>query len=82
MNQNQPNPFRNQTSIGYTLPANSPIELILRDEAGRVLQVIKRDGKAGYNEIQLNELETAPGFIYYQLITQSGTKSKKMIRVE
>ncbi len=80
--QNQPNPFRNQTSIGYTLPVNSSVELILRDEAGRVIQVIKQDGKAGYNVIQLNELETAPGFIYYQLITKFGTKSKKMIRVE
>ena len=82
LKQNQPNPFRNQTSIGYTLPANSSVELILRDEAGRVIQVIKQDGKAGYNVIQLNELETAPGFIYYQLITEFGTKSKKMIRVE
>ena len=82
LEQNQPNPFRNQTSIGYTLSSSSPVELVLRDEAGRVIQVIKQDGKSGYNIIPLNELETAPGFIYYQLITKFGTKSKKMIRVE
>ena len=80
--QNQPNPFRSQTSIGYTLPNNSPVELILRDEAGRVIQVVKQDGKAGYNLIPLDDLDMAPGFIYYQLITKFGTKSKKMIRVE
>ena len=82
LEQNQPNPFRNQTSIGYTLSSSSPVELVLRDEAGRVIQVIKQDGKSGYNIIPLNELETAPVFIYYQLITKFGTKSKKMIRVE
>jgi len=80
--QNEPNPFQGQTSIGYTLPADSEIELILRDEAGRVLRVIKEVGKAGRNQIQLNELDLPAGFIYYQLNTKYGTKSKKMLRIE
>jgi len=77
--QNKPNPFTKQTTVGYQLPKASPIELILRDEAGRVIQVIKQDGKAGYNEIQINNLEGASGFIYYQLNSKFGVASKKMI---
>jgi len=47
-----------------------------------VLRVIKEAGKAGRNQIQLNELDLPAGFIYYQLNTKYGTKSKKMLRVE
>ena len=61
------------------MPEASPIELILRDEAGRIIQVIKQDGEAGYNEIQINNLEGASGFIYYQLNSKFGAASKKMI---
>jgi len=71
-----------QTSIDYVLPGDSEIELILRDETGRVLRVIKEAGKAGRNQIQLNELDLPAGFIYYQLNTKYGTKAKKMLRVE
>ena len=80
--QNEPNPFQGQTSIGYVLPGDSDIELILRDETGRVLRVIKEAGKAGSNQIQLDELDVPAGFIYYQLNTKYGTKSKKMLRIE
>jgi len=87
--QNEPNPFKEVTTIAYLLPGDSEIlpgdseiELILRDEAGRVLRVIKQDGKAGPNQIQLSELDLPAGFIYYQLNTKFGTKSKKMLRIE
>ena len=80
--QNEPNPFQGQTSIGYVLPGDSEIELILRDETGRVLRVMKEAGKAGVNQIQLNELDLPAGFIYYQLNTKYGTKAKKMLRLE
>ncbi|MFK7982173.1 MAG: hypothetical protein AB8G86_19490 [Saprospiraceae bacterium] len=80
--QNHPNPFPDKTEIGFYLPGDSEIQLILRDEAGRVLRTIKANRKAGYNTIQLNEEELANGFIYYQLSTKFGTKAKKMLKLK
>ena len=80
--QNEPNPYHNSTTIKYFLPADDATTLVLRDEAGRVLQVIQQDGKAGLNDIQLKELTLPAGFIYYQLTTRFGTKSKKMLQLK
>jgi len=80
--QNRPNPFKRSTMISYQLPDNSDVRLILRNEAGSVLQVIKEEGKAGYNTIDLKDIDLPRGFIYYQLTTKFGTKAKKMIRLE
>jgi len=80
--QNQPNPFQDRTTIGFYLPGDSDIELILRDETGRILKVVKQAKKAGYNAIQLEEADLTNGFIYYQLSTKYGTKAKKMLRLK
>ncbi len=80
--QNEPNPFQGMTTIGYTLPDDSETYLVLRDETGRVLQVMKQEGKAGSNQFQIRELDLPSGFIYYQLATKFGMKSKKMLRIE
>ena len=80
--QNQPNPFHDKTVIGFNLPEDSEVELILRDETGRVLKTIKQNGTAGYNTIQLEMGELSNGFIYYQLSTKFGTKAKKMIQLK
>ena len=80
--QNQPNPFHDRTMIGFYLPGDSDIELILRDETGRVLKSIKDFRTAGYNTIQLEKEELTNGFIYYQLQTEFGTKAKKMLQLK
>jgi len=79
--QNQPNPFHDKTMIGFYLPGDSEVQLVLRDEAGRVLKTIKEVRKAGSNTIQLDKEELTNGFIYYQLSTKYGTKVKKMVKL-
>ena len=80
--QNQPNPFQDRTMIGFYLPGDSEVQLILRDETGRVLRTIKEERQAGYNAIQLEEAQLPNGFIYYQLSTKFGTKAKKMLQLK
>ncbi len=80
--QNQPNPFHDKTMIGFYLPGDSEVQLILRDETGRVLKTIKENRKAGRNTIQLDKEELTNGFIYYQLSSKFGTKVKKMIKLQ
>jgi len=79
--QNQPNPFYDKTLIGFYLPGDSEVQLVLRDEAGRVLKTIKEARKAGYNTIPLDKETLTNGFIYYQLSSKFGTKVKKMVKL-
>ncbi len=79
--QNEPNPFNAQTTIGFHLPGNSEVELILRDDTGRVIKQLKENREAGLNYIQIEELENNKGLIYYQLITDYGIQSKKMLQL-
>jgi hypothetical protein len=80
--QNQPNPFFDHTNIGFYLPGDSEIQLILRDETGRILKTIQEDRKAGYNTIRIQKEEVTNGFIYYQLHTKFGVKAKKMLQIK
>ncbi|MEM1119957.1 MAG: hypothetical protein AAGJ18_05875, partial [Bacteroidota bacterium] len=80
--QNQPNPFHKTTSIGFYLPSESEVELILRDETGRVLRTIKADKQAGYNTIEINQADLTNGFIYYQLNSKFGSKARKMLKLK
>ncbi|MEM6318586.1 MAG: SdrD B-like domain-containing protein [Bacteroidota bacterium] len=80
--QNQPNPFNDRTEIGFYLPGDSEVHLVLRDEIGRILGEYKAERKAGYNVIEVDGEQLTNGFIYYQLSTKFGTKSKKMLRLD
>jgi len=80
--QNEPNPFKSETSISFYLPEDSAIEMIFRDEAGRVLKTIKEDRKAGLNSIHFDEKDFARGLIFYQLDTKFGAQNRKMLRLE
>ncbi|MEM1122207.1 MAG: T9SS type A sorting domain-containing protein [Bacteroidota bacterium] len=79
--QNEPNPFEEKTMIRFVLPQDSEIELTFRDEAGRLLRSVKEFRKAGFNEFEYGDKDLASGLIIYQLKTDWGTQTKKMIRV-
>ena len=81
--QNQPNPFNQHTIIGFELPQNSAVQLQVFDVAGKQLQLIEGDYSKGYNTIELNTANlNASGVLYYQLHTQFGSLTKKMMVVE
>jgi len=79
--QNTPNPFQGATSIKFFLPEASDIQLILRDEMGRIIYTLKDSHPKGYNTINLDKKHLTNGFIYYQLTSKFGTKSKKMLKL-
>ncbi len=76
--QNIPNPFEQETTIGFNLPEKTTVTLRIIDINGN--EVISTEGEydAGYNEIPL-QLNISPGIYYYQLITPYGRVSKRMI---
>ena len=81
--QNQPNPFKGETLIGFNLPQAADVTIKIHDVNGRTLKLI-RDGFAkGYNAITVNSAELpAVGVLYYTVETADFTATKKMIIVE
>lgn len=78
--QNQPNPFKKETNIGFVLPEPASGRLTIFDLSGKVLKTISQDFSGGYNEIQIERTELPiGGVLYYQLETATHTATKKMI---
>ena len=81
--QNQPNPFRNETVIGFNLPQASAATLTIYDVSGKVLRLIDGDYAKGYNEVSINRSElSGSGVLYYTLETDSDSATKRMILIE
>jgi hypothetical protein len=78
--QNEPNPFSDQTVIGFDLPDAMPATFTVYDLHGRVLHRIEGNYAQGFNEIVLKgkELKVA-GAYYYRLNAGDFTASKKLI---
>jgi len=79
--QNRPNPFNGSTAIGFELPKTTDGELVIYDQLGRKVKSYNATYQAGYNEIQVDDLQSA-GVYYYELITKTHRATRKMIILE
>jgi len=78
--QNQPNPFMGETQIGFNLPEAMQATLEFYDVTGRQLFQTSQNFAKGYHEIPVSRADlNASGVIYYQLHTEEGSLTKKMI---
>lgn len=78
--QNVPNPFREQTTIGFYVPEPGKVELRIHDAAGRTLQQFSGFRSAGYHQFTIQRSDLSkPGLMYYTLITGGYTATRKMI---
>lgn len=78
--QNQPNPFKTETVVGFTLEATEFATLTVHDLSGRILLEVAGTYEQGYNEIVINRTDLqASGVVYYQLATETGSATRKMI---
>jgi len=76
--QNKPNPFQNETIIGFELPNASAATLTIMDVSGRILKVVNNNYQKGYHEILIKDLNYT-GVLYYELQTPNGTVTRKMV---
>ncbi len=82
LEQNRPNPFREETTIGFVLPEAMTATLTVYDVTGRVLRSIKGDYAKGYQTVQLLKQNLAGhAILYYRLDAKDFTATKKMILV-
>lgn len=81
--QNQPNPFAEYTTISFNLPESGLAELRIFDLAGKELKTISQRFTKGFNLISLDRSDLlSSGVLYYQLNTDFGSLTKKMILIE
>ncbi|MEO1515870.1 MAG: cohesin domain-containing protein, partial [Bacteroidota bacterium] len=81
--QNVPNPFKDETVIGFVLPKASAASITIYDVSGKVLRLIEGEYNKGYNEVDVNRSElNGAGVLYYTLETADYSATKKMIILE
>lgn len=88
--QNTPNPFAEETLIGFDLPESKgkgeliPVSVTISDVSGRVVAIIKDDYAAGYNTIKITKqmFKGATGIFTYTVRAGELAVSKRMIVVE
>jgi hypothetical protein len=81
--QNTPNPFRDFTTIGYSVPEDGNVRFSVFDMTGRKLKEINAFSYKGYNTIQLRKDELqANGVLIYQAEFGEFQMTKKMILIE
>jgi hypothetical protein len=81
--QNEPNPFKGNTVVGYDLPEAGNVTLTVFDVTGKVLVVKEQESVRGYNTITVSSKELpSVGVLYYRLDANEYTATKKMIIIE
>jgi hypothetical protein len=81
--QNVPNPFANETLIGFSLPEDMNALLTVYDVSGKVVKQVQGSFVKGLNNIVINKGELpSAGVLYYQLEAGSFKATKKMIVLE
>jgi len=80
LRQNTPNPFSDETSVGFYLPKAAKGILTIRDTKGSLIYRVDGTYSKGENKIVLKQAELrASGVLYYTLETADFIDTKKMI---
>ena len=83
LEQNRPNPFGDQTIIGFQIPESGGVTLTIYDTNGKVVHQYQQHYAAGYNQILVDAQDIrARGLLYYKLETDQYAATKKMVIIE
>ena len=80
LQQNYPNPFNPTTTIAYSLPTASKVELQIINVLGQAVET--RDLgyiSAGDHEIVYNASSLATGVYFYRIVTDNSAQTRKMV---
>ncbi|TSC52578.1 MAG: fibronectin type III domain-containing protein [Parcubacteria group bacterium LiPW_41] len=80
LSQNYPNPFNPTTTIAFTVPMSTRIELSVFDMLGREIAVLVNEEKpAGEYSVKFDASTYASGIYFYKLKTDNNLITKKML---
>ena len=81
--QNKPNPFSDLTNIGFYLPTAGKATISILDLSGKLIYKHEGEFNKGFNELGINSNDIkANGLLYYQLDTEFGSETKKMLLIK
>lgn len=81
--QNEPNPFKDQTVIGFNLPEAGDATLSIYDVNGKEIYSVTGTYAQGYNAVRLSRNEVKfSGVMIYKIESGAYTATKKMIGLE
>ena len=80
LEQNHPNPFNQETRVGYTLPEGTITSaLYIFDLTGKQIAVFE-NLKPGKNELSISDSKLSPGLYHYSLVVNGQlVDTKKML---
>ena len=80
LEQNYPNPFNPSTTIKFSIPENSTVELTVYNQLGEFIQTLVNEEKsAGSYEITFNAQNLSSGVYFYQIKANSFVSTKKLV---
>ncbi|MGB5893991.1 MAG: T9SS type A sorting domain-containing protein, partial [Ignavibacteriaceae bacterium] len=80
LHQNYPNPFNPVTTISYSLPVKSQVELVVYNTLGEsVMQLVNEEKDAGRYEVKLDATALSSGVYIYHMRVNDFIDTKKMI---
>jgi hypothetical protein len=80
LGQNYPNPFNPSTTIQFSIPNKSHVELKIYDAVGREIStVINEKLNSGTYEFDFRAADYPSGVYFYKLLTDAFTETKKMV---
>jgi hypothetical protein len=80
LEQNYPNPFNPSTTIRYTLPHKSAIQLAIFNTLGQeVAQLVNEEKEAGYHEVKFDGTGLSSGVYFYRIQDGSFTQTRKLL---
>ena len=83
LEQNQPNPFRSVTNIGFILPEAMEATVSVYNVTGQLIRSVKGQFMKGHNQIQCRSADLGvQGLLYYQLRAGSHVETRKMLLIE
>jgi len=83
LSQNYPNPFNPVTTIEYSLPENSKIELSIYNSLGqKVSTLINENKQAGHYATKFDASNFASGIYLYKIRTKNFSQTKKMLLIK
>ncbi len=80
LEQNYPNPFNPTTTIRFSVPERSEIELVVYDAIGKQIEtLISGDHEAGVYEVDFDATGLSSGIYFYQIKSASFTETRKLV---
>lgn len=82
LDQNQPNPFSNETIISYNLPENGKVVLDIYNMHGQKLSdVVEKTQQEGTHSVTINGNQLSPGVYIYRLTYTNSVTGKQQTRM-